>query len=106
MERVKSELPALIETINNSPSQTIVSETYDAVYTSQIAKAQEFLNENHSVDLSRVKCLLHKLLPNEYFDLIEQLREHQDPQIIFNIHGGQNIIAPKAKQAKQNFRKI
>lgn len=75
------------------------------VYTSQIAKAQEFLNENHSADLSRVKCLLHKLLPKEYFDLIEQLREHQDPQIIFNIHGGQNIIAPKAKQAKQNFRK-
>lgn len=35
VERVKSELPALIETINNSPSQTIVSETYDAVYTSQ-----------------------------------------------------------------------
>lgn len=105
VERIKSELPAIIEAINSSPSQTIVSETYDAVYTSQIAKAQEFLNENHSADLSRVKCLLHKLLPKEYFDLIEQLREHQDPQTVFNIHGGQNIIAPNAEKAEQHFKK-
>lgn len=103
--RIRSELPTLIESINNTPSQAIVSETYDAVYTSQIIKAQEFLNENHSADLSRVKCLLHRLLPREYFDQIEQLREHQNPQNIINIHGGQNIIAPKAEQAEQHIEK-
>ena len=65
--------------------------------------AQEFLNENRSADLSRVKCLLHKLLPKEYFEYIEQLREHQDPQTIINIMGGQNIVAPNAQEASQSF---
>lgn len=105
VERVKAELPALIETIGNTPSQAIAPKAYDAVYTSQIAKAQEFLNENRSADLSRMKCLLHKLLPKEYFDQIEQLREHQDPQCILHIHGGQNLIAPKAKLVKQDLGK-
>lgn len=101
VERVKADLPLLIEKLNRTP----VSEAYNAVYISQIAKAQEFLNENHSADLSRVKCLLHRLLPREYFDQIEQLREHQNPQNIINIHGGQNIIAPKAEQAEQHIEK-
>lgn len=105
VERVKSELPALIETINNTPSHAIVSETFDTVYKSQIVKAQEFLNENRNADLSRIKCLLHKLLPKEYFDQIEQLREHQDPKTIFNINGGQNIIAPNAERAIQHIKK-
>lgn len=104
VERVKVELPSLLETLNTTPSRAIVSETYDTVYRSQIAAAQEFLNENRSADLSRVKCLLHKLLPKDYFEYIEQLREHQDPQTIINIMGGQNIVAPNAKSAKQSFR--
>ena len=83
--------------------RAIVSETYDTVYRSQIAAAQEFLNENRSADLSRVKCLLHKLLPKDYFEYIEQLREHQDPQTIINIMGGQNIVAPNAQSATQSF---
>ena len=103
VERVKAELPSLLETLNTTPSQAIVSETYDTVYRSQIAAAQEFLNENHSADLSRVKCLLHKLLPKDYFEYIEKLREHQDPQTIINIMGGQNIVAPNAQSATQSF---
>ena len=103
VERVKAELPALLETLNSTPSRAIVSETYDTVYRFQIAAAQEFLNENRSADLSRVKCLLHKLLPKEYFEYIEQLREHQDTQTIINIMGGQNIVAPKAKSATQTL---
>lgn len=105
VERVKAELPSLIESFNNTPSHTLVSETYDAIYRSQIAAAQEFLNENRNADLSRVKCLLHKLLPKEYFDYIEQLREHQDPQTIVNIMGGQNIVAPNAKSVTQEEKK-
>ena len=103
VERIKAELPTLLETLNTTPSQTIVSEAYDTVYRSQIAAAQEFLNENRSADLSRVKCLLHKLLPRDYFEYIEQLREHQDPQTIINIMGGQNIVAPNAQEASQSF---
>ena len=70
-------------------------------YLKQISLAQEFLNENRSADLSRVKCLLRKMFPREYHDTIESLKEHQDPTIIYNISGGNNIIAPKAKTAKQ-----
>ena len=103
VERIKAELPTLLETLNTTSSRTIVSETYDTVYRSQIAAAQEFLNENRSADLSRVKCLLHKLLPRDYFDYIEQLREHQDPQTIINIMGGQNIVTPNAQEAIQSF---
>ena len=103
VEKVKIELPSLIEQLNTTPSRTIVSEAYDTVYRSQIAAAQEFLNENRSADLSRVKCLLHKLLPRDYFEYIEQLREHQDPQTIINIMGGQNIVAPCARSATQSY---
>ena len=103
VERIKAELPTLLETLNTTPSRAIVSETYDTVYRFQIAAAQEFLNENRSADLSRVKCLLHKLLPKDYFEYIEQLREHQDPQTIVNIMGGQNIVAPNAQSATQSF---
>lgn len=103
VERIKAELPTLLETLNTTPSRAIVSEAYDTVYRSQIAAAQEFLNENRSVDLSLVKCLLHKLLPRDYFEYIGQLREHQDPQTIINIMGGQNIVAPSARSATQSF---
>lgn len=103
VERVKAELPTLLETLNSMPSRAIVSETYDTVYRFQIAAAQEFLNENRNADLSRVKCLLHKLIPKDYFEYIEQLREHQDPQTIINIMGGQNIVAPNAQSATQAF---
>jgi hypothetical protein len=51
-------------------------------YMRQIAKAQEFLNENRNADLSRVKCLLHKMLPRGYYDAIESLKEHLDPKCL------------------------
>ena len=34
VERVKAELPSLLETLNTTPSRAIVSETYDTVYRS------------------------------------------------------------------------
>ena len=101
VERIKAELPTLLETLNTTPSRAIVSETYDTVYRSQIAAAQEFLNENRNADLSRVKCLLHKLIPKDYFEYIEQLREHQDKKNIINVMGGQNIVATNDQKATQ-----
>ena len=85
------------EAIEQTAEPSFPAETY----IRQIAMAQEFLNENRNADLSRVKCLLHKMLPREYYDAIEGLKEHQDPKVIFKINGGQNVIAPNACTAQQ-----
>lgn len=53
-----------------------------------IRKAQEFMNENHYADISRVHCLLRKMMPKEYHDLIDQIKECQDPHVMFNVNGG------------------
>lgn len=66
-----------------------------------IRKAQEFMNENHFADVSRVQCLLRKMMSKEYHGLIDQIKECQDPHVSFNIHGGNNLIAPNASQAEQ-----
>lgn len=66
-----------------------------------IRQAQEFMNENHYADISRLHCLLRKMMPREYHDLIDQIKECQDPHVIFNINGGNNLIAPNASQAEQ-----
>lgn len=70
-------------------------------YLNMIRKAQEFMNENHFADVSRVQCLLRKMMSKEYHGLIDQIKECQDPHVIFNIHGGNNLIAPNAGQAEQ-----
>lgn len=67
----------------------------------QIAAVQEFLNENAQADLSRVKCLLRKIV-KEYHDVIDKLKQRQCLQIIINIHGGQNLIAPNATEVTTN----
>ena len=70
-------------------------------YLYMIQQAQEFMNENHFADVSRLHCLLRKMMPKEYHDLIDQIKECQDPHVIFNIHGGNNLIAPNASHAEQ-----
>ncbi len=72
-------------------------------YLYMIQKAQEFMNENHFADVSRVQCLLRKMMSKEYHGLIDQIKECQDPHAIFNIHGGNNLIAPTASQAEQKL---
>ena len=72
-------------------------------YLYMIRKAQEFMNENHFADVSRVQCLLRKMMSKEYHGLIDQIKECQDPHVIFNIHGGNNLIAPNAGQAEQKM---
>ena len=71
------------------------------IYLHMIRQAQEFMNENHYADISRVHCLLRKMMPKEYHDLIDQIKECQDPHVIFNIHGGNNLIAPNASRVEQ-----
>ena len=103
VQRVKAELPALLEAINKAPSADIISEANNTVYTNQIAKAQEFLNETPKADLSRVKCLLRTMLPERYHRVIDRLKQHQDPRVIIHVMGGQNIVAPNAKDVSQHI---
>ena len=42
------------------------------------------------------------MMLKEYHDLIDLIKECQDSHVIFNIHGGNNLIAPNASQAEQN----
>lgn len=74
------------------------------IYIHMIRKAQEFMNENHFADISRLHCLLRKMMPKEYHDLIDNIKECQDPQVVFNINGGNNLIAPNANQAEQKVQ--
>ena len=99
-QKVKKQLPTLLESIRETPSAIAVSETLESVYLDQISKAQEFLNENSNADLSRVKCLLWKMLPKQYYDVVDKLKQHQDPKVIYNIYGGDNIIAPNAEHVE------
>lgn len=70
------------------------------IYLHMMRKAQEFMNENHFADISRLHCLLRKMMPKEYHDLIDNIKECQDPYVIFNISGGNNLIAPNANQVE------
>jgi hypothetical protein len=72
---------------------TYIPENMREIYIHMIRKAQEFMNENHYADISRVHCLLRKMMP----------KECQDPHVMFNVNGGNNVIAPNASQAKQNI---
>ena len=103
VERIKKELPDIIEKMHKPPS-TVIPDSLDSIYISQITAAQEFINNNSKADLSQIKCILRCLLPKAYHDSIEGLRENQDPKTI-NINGGHNIIAPQAIKAEQHIEK-
>lgn len=75
----------------------------DVKVDQDIMVKQEFMNENHFADVSRVQCLLRKMMSKEYHGLIDQIKECQDPHAIFNIHGGNNLIAPTASQAEKKL---
>ena len=101
-DEVLAKLPEEIIKVLHAPSSSCFTETLDSLYLNQITSAQEFLNENPRADLSRVKCLLRKMLPKAYHEVIDKLKQHQDPKVIINIHGGHNLIAPDASEVKQN----
>ena len=73
------------------------------VYQQQIDLAQEFLNENPQADVSRVQCLLRKIIPTLYHPFIDKLHCQHTMGNTINVWGGQNQIAPQAKFASQYF---
>lgn len=101
VEQIKTEFPEVIDTLRHTPPPVYVSEDLDAQCLNQISMAQKFLNENRCADLLHIKCLLRKMFPKPYHDVIDRLREQQTPEIIFQINGGNNLIAPKAQTAQQ-----
>ena len=48
------------------------------IYLHMIRKAQEFMNENHYADISRVHCLLRKMMPKEYHDVSVRILGHYE----------------------------
>lgn len=75
------------------------------VYQQQIDLAQEFLNENPQADVSRVQCLLRKIIPTLYHPFIDKLHCQHTIGSTINVWGGQNQIAPQAKFATQYYNK-
>lgn len=75
------------------------------VYQQQIDLAQEFLNENPQADVSRVQCLLRKIIPTLYHPFIDKLHCQHTMGSTINVWGGQNQIAPQAKFATQYYNK-
>ena len=68
-----------------------------------IQKAQEFMNENHFADVSRVQCLLRKMMSKEYHGLIDQIKECQDPHAIFNIMAETISLRPLPARLSKNW---
>ena len=63
------------------------------IYQYQLVQAADFLRHNHHADISRVQCLLRKMLPKEYHDLIDELEEDNHvPTNSIAISGGTNFI--------------
>lgn len=62
------------------------------IFLYQLREAQKFIYEDSHTDISRMKCFLRRIIPQEYHQYIEELRENQGLKI-YNIFGGMNTIA-------------
>ena len=71
VERIKKELPDIIEKMHKVPP-TVIPDSLDSIYISQITAAQEFINNNRKADLSQIKCILRNMLPKEYHEKKEE----------------------------------
>lgn len=103
IECIREELPRLTSARVQAPP-AVRQEHNGTPYLRQIAAAQQFLNENRNADLAHVKCLLRRMIPEEYHGEIEKLHEREDHKFVCIINGGQNLIAPNARQAEQTVQ--
>lgn len=74
----------------------------DTIYLKQIETAQLFLNGNRKADVSRIKDLLRKMLPQKFHTTIEQLKDNQEPTIINNFYASTQVL-PNAVKAEQHI---
>ena len=103
IECVREELPRLTSA-RMQPPPAALQEHDGTPYLKQIAAAQQFLDENRNADLAHVKCLLRRMIPEEYHGEIEKLHEREEPRFVCIVNGGQNLIAPNARQAEQTVQ--
>ena len=103
IECVREELPRLTSA-RMQPPPAALQERDGTPYLRQIAAAQQFLDENRNADLAHVKCLLRRMIPEEYHGEIEKLHEREEPRFVCIVNGGQNLIAPNARQAEQTVQ--
>ena len=103
IECVREELPRLTCGMKQLPPVP-APESPDSVYLKQIAAAQQFLDENRNADLSKTKCLLRRMIPEEYHGEIEKLHEREEPKFVCIVNGGQNLIAPNVQTAEQTMQ--
>lgn len=75
------------------------------IYLHQIQLAQEFLNENSQADISRLQCLLRKIMPQKYHTAIDNIKLKSSSPVTINLNDGQNVIAPNAITAEQHIHK-
>ena len=101
VEKIERRSPEVIKALQGIDKEDAISKTLHLTYLDQIASAQAYLNENHQADLSRVQCLFRKMLPEPYHKAIANLRENQDPSVIYNIFGGVHQHAPNVTRAEQ-----
>lgn len=71
-------------------------------YNDQIRLAQDFLDENPQADISRLQCLMRKILPQEYHFQVDLIRRTPVVASTINVMGGHNLIAPQASTVTQN----
>lgn len=74
----------------------------DAIYLKQIETAQCFLNGNRKADVSRIKDLFRKMLPQKFHSTIELLKDSQDPKVINNFYASTQVF-PNAVKAEQHI---
>ncbi len=101
VEKIEHRSPELVKAIQCIDKDTAITETLHLTYFDRIASAQAYLNENHQADFPQVQCLLRKMLPEPYHKAIADLRENQDPSIIYNIFWGVHQHATNATKAEQ-----
>lgn len=92
----------LLNKETESNAQSIVeqvSENLDAIYTEQLAKAQDFVNGSSSeLNIHAVRELLRDLLPERYHPAIKKIKQGQSVKTIINILGGNNQVLPNAEK--------
>lgn len=68
-----------------------------SIYEHQLRQAQQFIDANSKTDVSRLRDLLRKMMPAEYHQAIDDIKEARATHG-FQINGGWNQILPDAER--------
>lgn len=77
-----------------------VNENLDAIYTRQLAAAQDFVNGDPEINIHTLRELMRELLPENYAKAIKKIKPGQSAKTIVQIYGGNNQL--NAGDGEQN----